>query len=120
MKRTKNGSGSTKGRKPAPAGRAAAPEIPEDEDDDVIDVEKLEREGFDLDKLRRYELELGPELLERLQARRKLRQLTLRLSEDQIAEARRAAAELGIPYQAVLRRWVAEGAGRSFRARAGR
>ena len=116
-RRTKDGASSTKARKPAPAarGRAKLPEA-----DDVIDVEKLERDGFDWSKLRQYELELGPELLERLQARRKLRQLTLRLSEDQIAEARRAAAELGIPYQAVLRRWVAEGAGRSFRARTGR
>ena len=118
-RRTKDGASSTKARKPAPTARGLA-ERPPKTDDDVIDVDALERDGFDWDKLRRYELELGPELLERLQARRKLRQLTLRLSEDQIAEARRAAAELGIPYQAVLRRWVAEGAGRSFRARAGR
>jgi hypothetical protein len=62
-------------------------------------------------------LRLDPVLVEDIRARQRLRQITLRVGEEQIAEARRVAAESGVPYQAVLRRWLAEGASLSRGAR---
>ena len=56
------------------------------------------------------EVDLDPALVERIRARQKLRQITLRVGEEQIEEARRVAAETGIPYQTILRRWLAQGA----------
>lgn len=56
------------------------------------------------------QVDLDPALVERIRARQKLRQITLRVGEEQIAEARRVAAETGVPYQAILRRWLAQGA----------
>jgi hypothetical protein len=43
-------------------------------------------------------------------AERALKQITLQVGVEQIAEARRVAAQTGLKYQAVLRRWLAEGA----------
>jgi hypothetical protein len=57
-------------------------------------------------------MELDPALVERIRARR-LQPLTLRVGADQIAEARRVAERTGAKYQAVLRRWLAEGASRA-------
>jgi hypothetical protein len=48
-----------------------------------------------------------------------LRSITLRLGVEQIAEARRTAEATGVPYQVVLRRWVAMGAAAAQTARRG-
>ena len=56
------------------------------------------------------EFEIDPALLEQIRSRRALRSLTLRVGVEQIEEARRVAAATGLKYQAVLRRWLAEGA----------
>ena len=64
------------------------------------------------------ELELDPALRERIRGDR-LVQLTLRLGEDQIAEAKRVATETHEKYQRVLRRWIAEGASRARRKKTG-
>ena len=56
------------------------------------------------------QVDLDPALVERIRSRQKLRQITLRVGEEQIEEARRVAAETGIPYQTILRRWLAQGA----------
>lgn len=56
------------------------------------------------------EVDLDPALVERIRAQQKLKQITLRIGEEQIAEARRVSQETGIPYQTILRRWLAEGA----------
>ena len=56
------------------------------------------------------QVDLDPALVESIRARQKLRQITLRVGEEQIQEARRVAAETGIPYQTILRRWLAQGA----------
>jgi len=56
------------------------------------------------------EVEIDPKLAEAIRSRARLQQITLRIGMDQIAEARRVAARTGVPYQAVLRRWLAEGA----------
>ena len=55
-------------------------------------------------------VDLDPALVESIRARQKLRQITLRVGEEQIEEARRVAAKTGIPYQTILRRWLAQGA----------
>jgi len=55
-------------------------------------------------------VEVEPKLAEAIRARARLRQITLRVGTEQIEEARRVAARTGVPYQAVLRRWLAEGA----------
>jgi hypothetical protein len=56
------------------------------------------------------DFELDPSLIEQIRARRQLKQITLRVGVEQIEEARRVAARTGLKYQAVLRRWLAEGA----------
>lgn len=43
--------------------------------------------------------------------------ITLRLGVEQIAEARRLSKSTAIPYQTIIRRWIAEGATRAQRAR---
>ncbi len=70
---------------------------------DVVSVHHVDWESpaaFDVD----------PALAEAIRTRSALKQTTLRVGTDQIAEARRVAAQTGIPYQRVLRRWLAEGA----------
>lgn len=37
------------------------------------------------------------------------RMIALRLADWQIEEAKRIAKELGVPYQALLRRWISQG-----------
>jgi predicted DNA binding CopG/RHH family protein len=64
----------------------------------------------DIDWNTALDVEIDPKLAEAIRARARLRQVTLRVGTEQIAEARRVSARTGIPYQAVLRRWLAEGA----------
>ncbi len=53
--------------------------------------------------------ELDPELKAKIKARANLKRVTLRLSQEQIAAAKRIAAEKGIPYQTLMRMWIVEG-----------
>ena len=69
-------------------------------------------DGVDFDELDPVAVQLDPAMRERIR-RDSLVQLTLRLGPDQIAEAKRVAAETNEKYQQVLRRWVAEGASRA-------
>jgi hypothetical protein len=80
---------------------------------DAIDLGASEYANVDWDQLPRHTVELDPALIEQIHARRRLRQLTLRIGVEQIAEARRVAEKTGTKYQAVLRRWLAEGASRA-------
>src|SRR5436190_21495353 len=48
--------------------------------------------------------------VERTRPRGRLRSITLRLGVEQINEARRQSEESGVPYQVVLRQWIAHGA----------
>jgi hypothetical protein len=82
-------------------------------DADAIDLDAPEYANVAWDRLRRHSVELDPVLVEQIHARRRLRQLTLRIGDEQIAEARRVAARTGTKYQAVLRQWLAEGASRA-------
>jgi|SRR5579871_3944222 len=86
-------------------------------DEDAIDLEAAEYAGVDWERLPRHTISLDPALVEQIHARRRLRQLTLRVGAEQIAEARRVAELTGAKYQAVLRRWLAEGASRARAAR---
>ncbi len=78
----------------------------------MLDPDAPELAGVDWDRLPRHTVELDPALIEAIHARRKLKQLTLRVGVEQIEEARRVAERTGTKYQAVLRRWLAEGASR--------
>jgi hypothetical protein len=57
---------------------------------------------------------------DRMRPRGMLRAVTLRLGVEQIAEARRTSDATGVPYQAVLREWIAAGAAESQRRRRAR
>lgn len=81
-------------------------------DADALDPDVVELVGIDWDRLQRHDVKLDPALVEQIHARRQLKQLTLRIGIEQIAEARQVAARTGAKYQAVLRRWLAEGASR--------
>ncbi len=61
--------------------------------------------------------EIDHELVEEIRARGSLRSITLRLGIEQIAEARKTAARTGIPYQAIIRRWISVGAAAAQAAR---
>ncbi len=61
--------------------------------------------------------DIDPRLTEAIRSRTELKQITLRIGVEQIAEARRIADQTGVPYQRVLRRWLAEGASLSRSAR---
>lgn len=88
-------------------------------DTDAIDIESPEYERVDWDSLPRRAVDLDPALVEEIRARHLLKQLTLRVGTEQIEEARRVASQTGAKYQAVLRRWLAEGASRSRAERIG-
>jgi predicted DNA binding CopG/RHH family protein len=64
----------------------------------------------DVDWKTAFEVEIDSKLAEEIRSRARLRQITLRVGAEQIEEARRVATRTGVPYQAVLRRWLAEGA----------
>ena len=72
-------------------------------DNDVVTID-------DIDWNTTLEVEVDPKLAEAIRSRARLRQITLRVGTDQVEEARRVAARTGVPYQAVLQRWLAEGA----------
>jgi predicted DNA binding CopG/RHH family protein len=81
--------------------------------------DSVEFDSIDWETVEPVKMELDPSLIEHIRARRNLKQITLRVGVEQIDEARRVAARAGLKYQAVLRRWLAEGASlaRSKRAR---
>ena len=79
--------------------RAASPR----RDNDVVAAD-------DVDWNTALDVKIDPKLAEEIRSRSRLRQITLRVGAEQIEEARRVSARTGAPYQAVLRRWLAEGA----------
>ena len=52
-------------------------------------------------------VKVSPALRRRIAARAK-KPVTLRLEEGQISAAKRAAARMSVPYQTLLRMWIAE------------
>jgi predicted DNA binding CopG/RHH family protein len=83
---------------------------PESFDPDTIDIEAPEYSDIEWDRLPRHSVDLDPTLVEAIRSRRTLKQVTLRIGVEQIEEARQVAKRTGTPYQAVLRRWLAQGA----------
>ena len=86
------------------------------------DPDTLDPDSIDWQHIQAEKVDIAPALLEQIRSRRLLRQMTLRIGVEQIDEARRIAAETGLRYQAVLRRWLAEGASiaRTRRLRTGK
>ena len=80
---------------------------------EVTDPDAVDFNSINWDKVKEVKVEMDPALVERIRARSQLKQLTLRVGPEQIAVARRVAATTGEKYQAVLRRWLAEGASRA-------
>src|SRR5882672_5150405 len=105
----RRGGGSTRRPRASKSSRARRP-TPEGIDRDAIDPKAPEYADVDWDGLRAAHFDLDPVLVESIRARQRLRQITLRVGEEQIEEARRVAKETGLPYQTVLRRWLARGA----------
>ena len=54
------------------------------------------------------QLELSPELTERIKKRSQLRMISLRLREDQIEAAKKIARDKDIPYQVLLQSWITQ------------
>lgn len=63
--------------------------------------------------------EIDHRLVEMVRSSSELKSITLRLGMEQIAEAKRVAVESGVPYQTILRRWVAFGAAEAQQERRG-
>lgn len=61
------------------------------------------------DEFEPVKVELNPKLKAKIKARANLKRVTLRLSQEQIAAAKRIAAKKGIPYQTLMRMWIVEG-----------
>ena len=80
-----------------------------DRDLDAVDVDEI-----DLDKIRSVDFQLDPAVVEQIRARRRLKMVTLRLGNEQIQAARAVSGATGEKYQAILRRWIAEGASREL------
>lgn len=60
------------------------------------------------DQLEPVQVEVDPELADRVAERRKTKRITLRLRECQLEAVKRIAAKKDIPYQTLIRSWVAE------------
>ncbi|RPF42024.1 CopG antitoxin of type II toxin-antitoxin system [Thermodesulfitimonas autotrophica] len=70
------------------------------------------------DQLEPDEIELAPELAAKIAERSKTKRVTLRLRVSQIEAAKRIAKEKDIPYQTLLRSWIAEAIRREQEKRA--
>jgi len=67
-------------------------------------AEAMERGLFEPD-----EVELDPELAARIAERSKTKRVTLRLRVSQIEAAKEIAKKKDIPYQTLMRSWIAQG-----------
>ena len=76
-------------------------------------AEAMERGLFEPD-----EVELDPELAAKIKERAKTRRVTLRLRVSQIEAAKEIARKKDIPYQTLIRSWVAEAIRREQESRA--
>jgi len=98
-----------------PRVRLARRPRPEDRDSNAVEFETI-----DWNAVRSEDVELDPALVERIRSHSTLRPITLRVGVEQVEEARAIAAQTGTKYQAVLRRWLAEGASRARSTRRGK
>jgi len=70
--------------------------------------------NVDLETLESVEVEVDPVLVEQARSHHKLKQITIRVGEEQLEIARKVAARRGEKYQQTLRRWLAEGASKAL------
>jgi len=69
-----------------------------------------DREAAEFWAIREVAVKASPELRRRIAARAEIKKpVTLRLEPYQIAAAKRVAREKSVPYQTLLRMWIAEG-----------
>lgn len=61
------------------------------------------------DQLEPEEVELAPELAAKATERQKTKRITLRLRVSQIETAKEIARKKDIPYQTLMRSWIAQG-----------
>ena len=54
-------------------------------------------------------IELAPDLARRIRERMKKRLMAIRLEEWQITRAKEIARKKGVPYQTLMRQWIAQG-----------
>ncbi|MFC1611278.1 hypothetical protein ACFL6C_09980 [Myxococcota bacterium] len=87
---------------------------PQDIDPDARETEDV-LTNVDLNSLESATLEIDPVLLEQARSKAKLKQITIRIGEEQLEIARRVASTRGEKYQQVLRRWLAYGASEAKR-----
>lgn len=63
-----------------------------------------------LDDLEPVEIEVTPELKEKISSKRELKKpITLRLEPNQIDAVKKIASKKGLPYQTLIRMWIVEG-----------
>jgi predicted DNA binding CopG/RHH family protein len=67
-------------------------------------AEAMEKGLFEPD-----EVELAPELAAKIRERSKTKRITLRLRVSQVEAAKEIARQKDIPYQTLMRSWIAEG-----------
>lgn len=66
-----------------------------------------------LDDLEPVEIEVTPELKEKISSARELKKpITLRLEPNQIDAVKKIASKKGLPYQTLIRMWIVEGISR--------
>lgn len=61
------------------------------------------------DDTEEVEMKVARKLIDKVQAKRRKRLISLRLAEWQIEKAKKIAANKKMPYQALLRSWINEG-----------
>ena len=62
-----------------------------------------------LDEFKPAEIEVAPELEQRILTKRELKKpVTLRLEPAQIEDVKRIASRKGLPYQTLIRMWITE------------
>ena len=74
------------------------------------DSDAVAFDSIDWSHVRAIGVSLAPTLAARMRASRRLRRVTLAVDVEPIEEARRIAARSGVAYQAILRRWLIQGA----------
>lgn len=100
-------------RKRKPPRHAPDGQRPQDLDPEARDIEQA-LAHVDLEALESASLELDPVLVEQARSHSKLKQITIRVGEEQLEIARKLAEQTGDKYQKVLRRWLADGASRAL------
>lgn len=76
----------------------------------IVDRDAVAFDSIDWGRVRTIDVSLDPQPAAQIRSRRRLRRVTLVVDGEPIAEARRIAARSGVDYQAVLRRWLIQGA----------